>query len=110
MTGTEVMFIVRKRINDSGGLDPTDADAIPFINKYTRYIWNHRPDSLMDSNGNQRDLTEIAAIGDMLDLSDTFTLNLSDGLTGEILAWRGRNKEDMERAEYYTKLFKAAIG
>jgi hypothetical protein len=110
MTGTEIMLMVRKRINDTAGSDPTDADSIPWINEYTRNIWFNRADSRIDDNGLQRTMTEITALGDTLDLSDRFKLDIMNGLAGEFLMWKARNKENQERAANWIVLYRESIG
>lgn len=109
MTGTEIMTLVRKRINDTAGSDPTDTEAVSWVNEYTKQIWHNRADSKIDDDGLVRKLTEITVIGDTLDLSERFKLDLLNGLAGEFLMWKARNKEDQARATAWMGLFRAAI-
>lgn len=110
MTGTEIMLMVRERINDTAGSDPIDADSITWVNEFMRQIWFHRADSRIDDDGNPRAMTLITALGDTLDLSDRFKLDIMNGLAGEFLMWKARNKEDQARAVQWMGLFEAAIG
>ena len=110
MTGTTIATLVRDNTGDTSGVDPNDTNILSYINIVTRAIWDNRATSQFNENGSRREMTEITAIGNTIDLSDDYESDLVNGVVGILRRRKGKNEEDMAMSQTLLASFKASIG